>query len=74
MATIVNEKYLDRLERAFGKSSWWPGAVVGALTLIGLSPALVPLFHWSVAVPVPVLAVFGEIIAGHELGGLCWRR
>lgn len=64
--------YLDRVEQRLGKN--WPAAMVGALALIGLSPALVPLFHWSVQIPVPVLVVFGGVIAGHELGGWCWRR
>lgn len=58
------EKYLDH---------WGPGAIIGALVLVGLSPALFPLVHWSIAVPAPVLAVFGGVIAAHETVG-CWRR
>lgn len=33
----------------------------------------IPLLRWQIEVPIPVLAAFGVVIAGHELGW-CWRR
>lgn len=64
----------DRFEQWLGKHQWWPGAAVGGITLIALSPALLPLLRYRIEIPLPALAALGAVVGAHEFGGWCWRR